>query len=227
MAALVAAAVVAGLLVLQGQEWRIPERWNPFAPLRIAEHPGWLTRFKLHRLDADPERCMATLADSGFSYTPIADSSSEPGCGFANAVRISRTSLALGSPITLSCTAAVSLALWERHAVLPAAEQHLRRPLVRIDHLGSYACRNIYGRESAPRSRHASADALDIAGFGLAGGGRVRVLGGWNGDAAEAAFLHAIRDGACRFFDGVLSPDYNTAHADHLHVERHGSRVCR
>jgi len=53
----------------------------------------------------------------------------------------------------------------------------------------------------------------------------------WTGDAdndgAKARFLRAARDGACRFFDGVPRPDYNTAHADQLHLERHGARVCR
>ncbi len=37
--------------------------------------------------------------------------------------------------------------------------------LVRIDHLGSYACRNIYNRADARRSEHASAEALDISAF--------------------------------------------------------------
>lgn len=43
----------------------------------------------------------------------------------------------------------------------------------------------------------------------------------------KARSLRAARDGACRFFDGVLSPDYNIAHADPLHLEWHRARVCR
>ena len=66
-----------------------------------------------------------------------------------------------------------------------------------------------------------------MAGFVLADGRRIRVLGDWEQDTDEARFLHDVRDGACRFFDGVLSPDYNAAHRDHLHLDRGPWRFCR
>ena len=48
------------------------------------------------------------------------------------------------------------------------------------------------------------------------------------GDASpEAAFLRDVRDGACDWFDIVLGPDYNAAHADHFHFDRGGGRICR
>jgi hypothetical protein len=55
----------------------------------------------------------------------------------------------------------------------------------------------------------------------------LRVARDWDGDDAEARFLRALRDGACTFYDGVLGPDYNAAHADHLHLDRGPYRVCR
>ena len=41
-----------------------------------------------------------------------------------------------------------------------------------------------------------------------------------------------VRDGACRLFSTVLSPGYNAAHADHLHLDqaergKFGGRLCR
>jgi hypothetical protein len=41
-----------------------------------------------------------------------------------------------------------------------------------------------------------------------------------------------VRDGACRLFATTLSPDYNAAHADHLHLDQAnrgagGWRACR
>lgn len=211
--------------------WRLPDRWNPLAPLHIAEQPGPFSRYKLSRLDGDLAACLAALSEGAFRFESVPDTEPAPGCGYDNAVRISRTSVALSSPFTLSCPAAVSLALWERHVLQIAAQSHLQRAVTRIDHLGTYACRNIYGRAKGPRSRHASADAIDIAGVLLEGGERVRLLDDWKGDAdnegAKSRFLRAARDGACRFFDGVLGPDYNAAHADHLHLERHGARICR
>ena len=86
------------------------------------------------------------------------------GCGFSYAFRIDAMAIAVGPSFSLSCPAAVSLALWERHVLLPAARRHLARPIARIEHFGSHACRNRYGREGGTRSRHATADAVDIAG---------------------------------------------------------------
>ena len=71
--------------------------------------------------------------------------------------------------------------------------------------------------------------SIDIAAFVLEDGARVTVLGDWNGDAADAAFLRTVRDGACPLFATVLSPDYNDAHRDHFHFDQAGrySGVCR
>ena len=41
------------------------------------------------------------------------------------------------------------------------------------------------------------------------------------------ASLKTSWDGGCRFFDGVLSPDYNAAHRDHLHLDRGPWWFCR
>ena len=79
----------------------------------------------------------------------------------------------------------------------------------------------------SPSEVGATAEAFDVAGFVLADGRRIRVLGDWNEDSAAARFLHDVRDGACRFFDGVLSPDHNAAHRDHLHLDRGTYRYCR
>jgi hypothetical protein len=221
------AALVAWAWRVEG--WRPPDRWNPWSPLALEEPPGWLTRFKLARLDQDAAQCMATLQRSALRFEPVPDREVSPGCGFDNAVRLSRLGVAVSSPFTLSCRAAVSLALWERHTLQPSAQAHLGEPVARLEHLGSYACRNVYGREEGARSRHATADALDVSAVVLKSGRRVSVAKDWAQppDAAEARFLVALRDGACGFFDGVLGPDYNAAHADHLHLDRGPYRLCR
>jgi hypothetical protein len=85
----------------------------------------------------------------------------------------------------------------------------------------------VYDRPEATRSRHATAEAWDVAGFVLADGRRIRVARDWKGRSREARFLHELRDGACLYFDGVLSPDYNAAHRDHLHLDRGPFRMCR
>ncbi len=205
---------------------QIPDDWNPWATLDIDATPNWLTRYKLDRLSQDAEQCQAVLSTSGIEYQPIADENTGEACGYFNAIRISQTSAAVGEPFALTCRAAISLALWERHVLQPSAQEMYASPVSRIEHFGSYACRNVYGRPNATRSRHATAEAFDIAGFVLESGERIRVVNHWD-DEAHGPFLHTIRDGACRFFDGVLSPDYNAAHRDHFHFDRGSYRICR
>lgn len=217
---------LAAALALRGRA-ALPDRWNPWAPLVIAQPPNLLTRFKLMRLGADEALCRQVLAQAPMRYEPVADRVTGEGCGFDNAVRISRTTAEIGAAFTLSCRAAVSLALWEQHVLQPAAQRRFGRRVVRIEHFGSYACRNVDGAAGARRSRHATADALDIAGVVLAGGRRIRVLHHWDGEAEEAAFLRELHAGGCRYFTTVLGPDYNAAHRDHLHLDRGAFGVCR
>lgn len=205
----------------------IPDRLNPWAVLTIESEPNFLTRFKLARLSKDPTLCRQVLATARIQYSPIPNETTGYGCGFHEAVRIERTSATIGEPFALSCRAAVSLALWERHGLQPLATKYFDQPVDRIEHYGSYACRNVYGRPRATRSRHATAEAFDIAGFVLEDGTRVRVINHWNGGDVRAEFLHELRDTACLFFDGVLTPDYNEAHRDHFHVDRGPHRICR
>jgi hypothetical protein len=117
--------------------------------------------------------------------------------------------------------------MWERHVVQPSAQVYFGSRVARLEHFGSYACRGIYHRPNGPRSRHATADAFDLAGIVLEDGRRIRVRSEWTGDAEAAAFLRAVRDGACEWFDAVLSPDYNAAHRDHFHFDRGPYRACR
>ncbi len=196
-----ALALGAGLLV-------VPDRWNPWVSLDVREPPGWLTGFRLARLSSDDALCRRVLEQAEMRWEPLPDRVTGEGCGFRNAVRISRTSARVAQPFAASCRLAVSLALWERHVVQPAARSTFGEAVARLEHFGSYACRNVYGRATGRRSRHATADALDVAGFVLESG-------------------RAVRDGACPLFGAVLSPDYDAAHRYHLHLERGSLGVCR
>ncbi|WP_066331389.1 extensin-like domain-containing protein [Azohydromonas lata] len=218
------------LLALPSPQGRggIPERWLPWAPLRIADKPNLLTPFKLSRLGRDAALCRAVLDEAPqLQATPVPDREVGQGCRLTDAVRVTRTAFALETPFLLSCRGAVALALWETHVVQPAAQELLGAPVARMQHLGSLACRDVAGR-AGRRSRHAQADALDVAGFTLADGRRVSVLRDWRDAKSPAgSFLREVHRGGCRSFNGVLGPDYNAAHADHLHLEMGGGRFCR
>lgn len=212
---------------------RVPDRFNPWAPLDVAAEPDLLTSLKLRRARGDPARCMAALAGTEMRYDPVPDRETGPGCGFRHAVRLQAgRTLSLSSPTVLSCRAALSFAMWERHAIQPAAAKHLGAPVVRLEHLGSYACRDVNTgegttRKSGRRSRHATADALDVSAFMPEDQRRITIRRDWPGGDAEALFLREAHAGACRFFDGVLGPDYNAVHADHFHLESGGWGLCR
>ena len=206
---------------------RVPPAWNPWAPLSIADRPNALTRYKIARLGRSGDACRAALATGTIRFTPLPDRVAAPGCVLDDAVRIEATTARVDPAFTLSCRSAVALALWERHVLQPAASATFGQPVVRLEHFGSYACRNIYGLPDGRRSQHATADALDVAGFVLADGTRIRVAADWAGAGAGARFLREVHDGACRFFDGVLGPDYNAAHRDHFLLDRGAFRVCR
>ena len=236
-AAAVCAALAAGVWAVATGTVEIPERFNPWAPLDVAAPPDWLTGFKLSRARRDPARCLAALAQTGMQYDLLPDRVTGPGCGFQNAVRLRSAGVRLGTAPSLSCPMALSFFMWERHALQPAAMQRFGQPVVAIDHLGSYACRNVNRGEGAvpgaSRSRHATADALDVTALTLANGRRITVLQAWprsraaNTDDPAALLLRDAHRGACRFFNGALGPDYNAAHKDHFHLETGGYDMCR
>ncbi|EJN24870.1 hypothetical protein PMI36_02028 [Pseudomonas sp. GM79] len=207
----------AGLSVWRG--WvPIPPQWNPWAPLDVKAEPNLLTRYKLMRLRDDPQLCGQVLSGSGLRVARQVDSP-DATCPLTNTLRVQGGEVALSSSFLASCSLAVAFALFERHALQPAAQAVYGQAVKRVDHLGSFACRNVYNRENGRRSQHATADALDISGFRLADGRSISVLRDWPKDNQDARFLRQVRDGACDMFSVVLSPDYNAAHRNHFHVD--------
>ncbi len=226
LALFVIAASVAAWAVHSGR-FVVPPHWNPWAALDVAETPNWLTSHKLQRAAADPLLCSTAMGGSTLEHIGVADNDTGDGCGWQGALRVDDARFA--PSFTLTCSAALSLVMWERHALRPAALAHLGQPVARIDHFGSYACRNVRGAggEGARRSQHATANAFDVAGFRLRDGRRISLVNHWEGDGPEAVFLREVRDGACRFFRGTLGPDYNAAHRDHFHLDQGPYRICR
>ncbi len=219
------AVAIAARVALERVE--IPDDLSPWAPLQLDAQPNFLTRYKLDRASSDAQACRMALAQSGWRYTPIDDEITAPGCGYTNALRIQRMHMNVSEPFAVSCRQALSLAMWERHVVQPAAQRHFGESVTKIEHFGSYACRTVYGRPNANMSHHATADAFDVAGFVIGKDKRIRVLRDWTGSGREGDFLREVHAGACNYFDSVLGPDYNAAHRDHFHLDRGRWRTCR
>ena len=226
---LVIALFVGGALFLAGRGWLAEHpQHDPWAPLDLDHPPGWATQRKLAALRSDPAECRAVLERSNVEFAAL------PAVGEGACRREDRTVLheapLAPDPPAATCAVGAALVLWLRQGVQPAAQELLGSPVARVEHFGAYSCRRLYGRDSGPWSEHATGNAIDIAAFILADGRRISVAGGWSGAAEQTAFLRRARDEACRVFGTVLSPDYNAAHADHLHFDQESrgfGGVCR
>lgn len=208
----------------------IPRQWAPWAPLHVDDPVTPITKLKLQRLANDREGCLAalnTVPEGEFRYTPLADYSPTAACPLENVVRVQGGRVAFSSSFVATCPLALAWVMFERHELQPAAETIMGSRVRQVDHVGSFACRNVYHRESGRRSEHATAEALDVTGFRFDNGQRLTLSRDWGDEGENAAFLRAARDGACKTFGNVLGPEYNAAHADHFHMGMRGFRLCR
>ena len=173
-------------------------------------------------------QCFGDLSREQVRYSPLPDRDFGSGCIVTGAVQL----LDIGVPVSglksMRCPLARSFVGWLRFAVAPAAKQILGSEVVRVESFGTYACRAIVGSNSGRMSEHGLGNAVDIGGFVLADGRKIRVLGGWRSeDPAVREFFEVIHRSACRRFRTVLSPDYNAAHYNHLHLDMGRGPFCR
>lgn len=216
--------VIAGIVTV-GYRW-LPSQYNPFVPLTLDDPPGKITQFKLRRLTPGVRKPVnAGEPTSAYPYQAVADSAGE--CPLSNVVRVRDFGpVSLNSSFLASCPLALSSALFVSQQARPLTKTWTGSELARIEHLGSFACRNIYSRPDARRSEHATADALDISAFRLANGQRVTVLNGWKAEKTQPR-LQALLSASCGYYGNSLGPDYNAAHANHFHLGMRGYGLCR
>jgi hypothetical protein len=175
-------------------------------------------------------QCHADLRREGVAFRVLPDQEFGAGCALYGAVQLTDIGVPVTGITAMRCGNARAFAGWVRNAVAPAAWQMLGSELVRVEGMGTYACRNVRGtaRMGDRRSGHALANAVDVGGFRLKDGRRITLKTDWNGPDEQAReFLKTVRRSACRRFGTVLSPDYNAAHADHLHLEEDRKGFCR
>lgn len=208
----------------------VPQRYSPFAPLSLERPPGWFLDTRLAALRRDLQLCQSILKEPHIDATPIPDEPFKDGCGWLNAVRFNQSGGARVGVSKLTCEMAAAFTLWVEHAVQPAARASFNGATVTgMEDMGTYGCRNIVGNVAwrDVRSQHASANAIDIAGFTLSDGRKISVLRDWPGTSPEAQFLRDIKAGSCRYFRVSLGPEANAAHKNHFHFDRGPLWSCR
>ncbi|RJT45802.1 extensin family protein [Rahnella woolbedingensis] len=208
----------------------VPSEYNPFTPLAITDPPNLITRYKLRQLDNNPHECLAALEraqkEGAIQFSTADDTGGK--CPLIDPVRVRGFGeVTLSSSYLASCRLALSSAMFVTQVAKPLASQELGSRLLKIDHLGSYACRNVYNKPDARLSEHATAEALDIAGFELADGRHLTVLKQWQQKGTEARYIHTLFAESCPFFGNSIGPDYNAAHANHFHLGMRWFGFCR
>lgn len=186
-------------------------------------------------LDVPPSRetlaCFADLTHDQIRFNVLPDRDYGGGCQQVGAVQLVDFGLPVSNLKGMRCGLARAFVAWVRNGVAPAAQELLGSELVRVESFGTYACRAVIGggAESAGKvSEHALANAVDVAAFVLRDGRRITIERDWrNPDPSVHAFLDAIHRSACRRFVTVLSPDYNAAHYNHLHLDMGRGALCR
>jgi len=174
--------------------------------------------------------CEQQLAALGVSFEPTTHApehpSTHPGltCTIEDPVILHPPILGvdLDSPWgeTPGILASCSMAL----ALVDTVEDVAARGAVRVSHLGTYSCRVVSGTDTL--SRHAFGDAIDFAGFELLDGTVYTLADHWEHDTETPVgpggqFLH---EAAHRWYEAwiwnvILTPNYNSDHDDHFHVD--------
>lgn len=140
------------------------------------------------------------------------------GCGISDPVRVREIDgIPLSQPATVNCEAALALRDWLDEAVVPTVGRY-GGGVASLRVVASYSCRTRNNQPGARLSEHATGNAVDIAGIGLANGGEISVLEDW-GRGREGRILRQLHEAACGTFGTVLGPESDRYHRDHFHFD--------
>jgi hypothetical protein len=224
------AMVMALLMVVLGALYRndihIPPNTLPWRPVELNAAPGWIAHWQLNQLARDGGICRTALAQTALAFTPLADRRVDGDCGFFDVVRADRSPVAFAPRAVATCGLTAAL-FWYQRQLAAAAQMQMHSRLIRIEQLGTFACRNVNSESAGRRSEHATANAIDVAVFHFADGRSARVARDYGKPTAQGRFLDAAHDAGCGLFNTVLGPRYNKLHANHFHLDMGGYRICR
>ncbi len=174
--------------------------------------------------------CYLDLAARGVAFEPAIHTPEAPSdhpelsCEVEDALYLHSPVLGVellyGSAVTDRQYAACNMA----HALADTVQDVAADGVVDLYHYGTYHCRTI--SDSDTLSRHAYADAIDIAGFGFADGAVWTLYDDWEHDTTsfDSAAGEWLYTSAYDWYDAhiwttILTPNYNVDHDDHFHVD--------
>ena len=197
-----------------------------------ANEPGTLKYACVPGDDSDLSACHLDLADRGIAFEPTVREPDHPAglpdidCIIEDPVWLKSPVLGMelqyydGAPdseVLVSCPAAAAIA--------DTAVDVAPWDAVVMRHLGTYNCRVI--ANTTTLSQHGLANAIDIYGFEFADGTLWTLVDHWDHNSPSSFNSEAaewLYDAGQRWFDQdiwniILTPNYNTAHDNHFHVD--------
>ncbi len=201
----------------------VPDRYNPFAPLDLAEEDVWFVDLKMARAVRSLAACEAALLSGGVDFEVMGDlvDAGNAACGIEGRVKLRAIGDVDVADFETRCDMALRLSVWVEWDLRDLVREELGAELAGIEHFGSYSCRAMRG--SSRMSKHATGRAIDVAGVRLDDGRGVPLLGNWD----EGVFWKEAQRAACKRFRLVLGPGFNALHADHFHLQEGGGWGCR
>jgi hypothetical protein len=142
-------------------------------------------------ISAARARCQALLKDRNVIFIQ-AEPIKEKDCGTPAPIELisigASPQVSLSPPPLVTCDLAAALSTWLDQEVQPAARQLLGGPVIRLEVMSAYSCRNAYARITARLSEHGRANAVDIAGFITERGDLAGLKADWGETSRDVAF---------------------------------------
>jgi hypothetical protein len=195
-----------------------PAQWPLVMPDKSAAKARATVEWSQQDIEQAQARCTALLKGLDLVVVPEVPIREGQECGTPAPMKLislgKSPQIALSPPPVMTCDMIATLYRWMQRDVQPLARKHLGAPVIRIDAMSSYSCRNAYGRAHSKLSEHGKANALDISTFVTARGQAAMVVANWGPTAreieAQAAADKADGDSAAAKVTIVPLPDPRT-----------------
>lgn len=142
-------------------------------------------------------RCQHLLRSIAAEVEPMEPVKEGP-CGDPAPVRLkslgAKPKVKLEPAAVVNCDMVVALHDWLVKDLQPLARRHLKSPIVEIETMSSYSCRNAYGRRDTRLSQHARANAMDIRGFKTAKQVKMRLISHWGPTVRDIRLAELARE---------------------------------
>ncbi len=146
-------------------------------------------------------RCAVLLKGLKADYSKV-EPFKEGDCGSPAPLEVrsigTSPAVVLSPPAIVSCDMLAAMHTWLRRDLQPLARSLIGSPVIKIEVMSSYSCRNAYGRAKTRLSEHGRANALDIRGFVTAGGKDAALLADWGPTRREILMAASTEAAAAR-----------------------------